>query len=63
MITKFIKYYIIIFKNYKMIDSNDKNALTKFLETTQYKKREDLLSSTEYREAFNAERLYENMSK
>ena len=45
-----------------MIDSKDKFALTKFLETTEYKK-EDLLSSTEYREYYNANRLFDNMSK
>ena len=46
-----------------MISSSDKDAITKLLETTQYKSKSDLLASTEYREKFNGERLYENQAK
>jgi hypothetical protein len=46
-----------------MISSNDKEGLTKLLENTQYRAKKDLLSSTEYRERFNGERLFENMAK
>lgn len=46
-----------------MISSNDKEGLAKLLENTQYRATKDLLSSTEYRERFNGERIFENMAK
>ena len=46
-----------------MIKSNDKAALENLLSNTQYKAKEDLLSTTEYRDHFNANRLFENVTK
>ena len=41
-----------------MINSNDKQGLTNLLQNFNYKKANDLLSATEYREKFDGERLY-----
>jgi hypothetical protein len=46
-----------------MINSNDKDALTKLLLTTEYKKKDDLLNASEYREQYNGDRLYDKSSK
>ncbi len=46
-----------------MINSNDQNQLTQFLKETKYKKEEDFLNFTEYRELYNAERLYEKSAR
>ena len=40
-----------------MINSNDPNALKTLLETKKYN--ENILTTSEYRDQFNAERLYE----
>ncbi len=42
-----------------MINSNDKQALINFLQNTEYKKSNDLNVSSEYREKFNGDRLFE----
>ncbi len=42
-----------------MIDNNDTNGLKKLLENTKYKPAENSLTASEYRDQFNANRLYE----
>jgi len=41
-----------------MLNINDKNAIVEFLEKTEYRKKDDFLSTTEYRESYNADKLY-----
>lgn len=45
-----------------MINSNDKQSLAKILSETQYKTKNDSLSTSEYRDLYNGDRLY-NASK
>ncbi len=41
-----------------MISSNDQQALKLLLETTQYKKKNDVFNSSEYREMYDGAKLY-----
>lgn len=46
-----------------MIDSKDKKSLTEFLKNTEYKGKDEYLSTSEYRDHFNGERLYNKNTK
>jgi hypothetical protein len=43
-----------------MIDSNDKKSLTNFLDSIVYKKKDDFINTSEYRDNFDGERLYKS---
>ena len=45
-----------------MIKSNDKKALAKLLEETNYKIKEESVNTSEYRDVYNGDRLYDNIS-